>query len=75
MTSVRRPRSAVLVVLVLASLVLSGCGFKGLYSAPLPGGADLGDHPMTIVAHFDDVLDLVPQSAVKVNDIAEGKVT
>ena len=75
MSAVRRPRSAVVVILVLASLVLSGCGFKGLYSAPLPGGADLGDHPITIVAHFDDVLDLVPQSAVKVNDIAEGKVT
>jgi phospholipid/cholesterol/gamma-HCH transport system substrate-binding protein len=75
MSAVRRPRAAVLVLLAVASLVLSGCGFKGLYSAPLPGGADLGDHPMTIVAHFDDVLDLVPQSAVKVNDVAVGKVT
>ena len=75
MSVARRPRSTVLVVLALASLVLSGCGFKGLYTASLPGGADLGDHPITIVAHFDDVLDLVPQSSVKVNDIAEGKVT
>ena len=75
MNAVRRPRAAVLVLLAVASLVLSGCGFQGLYTTSLPGGADLGDHPMTIVAHFDDVLDLVPQSAVKVNDIAEGKVT
>ncbi len=57
------------------SLTLTGCGFKGLYSAPLPGGADLGNHPYTVTAYFADVLDLVPQSAVKVNDVAVGKVT
>ena len=57
------------------ALTLSGCGFKGLYSAPLPGGADLGSHPYTVTAYFADVLDLVPQSAVKVNDVAVGKVT
>lgn len=61
--------------LAVAALALSGCGFKGLYSAPLPGGADLGNHPFTITAYFDDALDLVPQSAVKVNDVAVGKVT
>ena len=75
MMKIRRPRWVVLAMLAVASVVLSGCGFQGLYSAPLPGGADLGSHPMTITAHFDNVLDLVPQSSVKVNDIAEGKVT
>ena len=62
-------------LLATAAVALSACGFKGLYSAPLPGGADLGDHPYTITGYFDDVLDLVPQSSVKVNDVAEGKVT
>jgi phospholipid/cholesterol/gamma-HCH transport system substrate-binding protein len=62
-------------VLLAGSLTLSGCGFKGLYSAPLPGGADLGDHPYSVTAYFANVLDLVPQSAVKVNDVAVGKVT
>ena len=62
-------------VLAVGALVLSSCGFKGLYTAPLPGGADLGAHPYTIIGYFADVLDLVPQSAVKVNDVAEGKVT
>jgi phospholipid/cholesterol/gamma-HCH transport system substrate-binding protein len=62
-------------ILAAGALVLSSCGFKGLYSAPLPGGADLGDNPYTITGYFADVLDLVPQSAVKVNDVAEGKVT
>jgi phospholipid/cholesterol/gamma-HCH transport system substrate-binding protein len=62
-------------VLAAAALTVSSCGFQGLYSAPLPGGADLGDHPFTVTGYFADVLDLVPQSAVKVNDVAEGKVT
>jgi phospholipid/cholesterol/gamma-HCH transport system substrate-binding protein len=64
------------VTLVAAgALTLAGCGFKGLYSTPLPGGADTGSHPFTVTAYFADVLDLVPQSAVKVNDVAVGKVT
>jgi phospholipid/cholesterol/gamma-HCH transport system substrate-binding protein len=62
-------------VLAVGALALSGCGFRGLYSASLPGGADLGSHPYTVTAYFADVLDLVPQSAVKVNDVAVGKVT
>lgn len=55
--------------------LLSGCGFHGLYSANLPGGANLGSHPYEVVVYFADVMDLVPQSAVKVNDVAVGKVT
>jgi phospholipid/cholesterol/gamma-HCH transport system substrate-binding protein len=62
-------------LVAIGALTLSGCGFKGLYSAPLPGGADTGDHPYTLTAYFANVLDLVPQSAVKVNDVARGKVT
>ncbi len=58
----------------VAAMVLSGCGFSP-YKLPLPGGADLGDKPYTVKVEFRDVLDLVPQSAVRVNDIAVGKVT
>jgi phospholipid/cholesterol/gamma-HCH transport system substrate-binding protein len=73
MSAARWIRMAALVA--AGALTLSGCGFNGLYSAPLPGGADLGSHPFTVTAYFQDVLDLVPQSAVKVNDVAVGKVT
>ncbi len=59
---------------LVAALTLTGCGFHGLYSAPLPGGADLGSHPYHVLIDFSDVLDLVPQSAVKVNDVTVGKV-
>ncbi|MEU0535036.1 MCE family protein [Amycolatopsis tolypomycina] len=58
-------------------LVLAACsdgGFNGLYGTPLPGGADVGDHPYHVTALFTDVLDLVPQSSVKVNDVAIGRV-
>ncbi|AXT83964.1 hypothetical protein C6I20_01335 [Aeromicrobium sp. A1-2] len=57
-----------------AAVLLSGCGFSP-YKLPLPGGADLGSDPYTVKVQFRDVLDLVPQSAVRVNDLAVGKVT
>jgi phospholipid/cholesterol/gamma-HCH transport system substrate-binding protein len=60
-------------IVAAGSLALTGCQFS-LYNANLPGGASLGSHPITITAHFADVLDLVPQSAVKVNDVSVGKV-
>ncbi|GAB2961796.1 MCE family protein [Amycolatopsis acidiphila] len=62
---------------VALGLALTGCGsggFSGLYDAPLPGGADLGDHPYRLKIRFADVLDLVPQAAVKVNDVPVGRV-
>ncbi|GGM60828.1 ABC transporter substrate-binding protein [Longimycelium tulufanense] len=58
-------------------LVLTACGaggFNGVYTVPLPGGADLGDHPYRVRVQFDNVLDLVPQAGVKVNDVPVGKV-
>jgi phospholipid/cholesterol/gamma-HCH transport system substrate-binding protein len=55
-------------------LLLSGCGFRGAYSLSLPGGADLGDHPYTVTVQFSDVLDLVPQSGVRVRDVPVGRV-
>jgi phospholipid/cholesterol/gamma-HCH transport system substrate-binding protein len=59
---------------VAALLTLTGCNFDGLYGVTLPGGADLGTHPYTVHAEFADVLDLVPQSSVKVNDVLVGRV-
>ncbi len=61
----------------VALIGLSGCGVlgDGFYDTPLPGGADLGKNPYSLSAEFDDVLDLVPQSSVKVDNVAVGKVT
>jgi phospholipid/cholesterol/gamma-HCH transport system substrate-binding protein len=62
------------VVAAAAAVALAGCGFKGAYSLPLPGGS--GNGPVYHVkAIFADVQDLVPMSAVRVNDVAVGDVT
>jgi phospholipid/cholesterol/gamma-HCH transport system substrate-binding protein len=70
--------AALLAVGVGLTLVVTGSGlpaFTGLDQVPLPGGADLGDHPYEITAEFADVLSLAPQASVKVNDVAVGRVT
>ncbi len=61
-------------VLGVTTLLVSSCGSAGIYSVPLPGGANVGDRPLHLDIRFDDVLDLVPQSAVKVDGIAVGRV-
>ncbi|MEV6908820.1 MCE family protein [Amycolatopsis sp. NPDC051071] len=62
-------------VLIL-TLGATGCGSGGVdvYDIPLPGGAALGEHPVHVTASFTNVLDLVPQSGVKVNDVPVGQV-
>ncbi|MER7606279.1 MCE family protein [Nocardioides sp. NPDC127503] len=76
MSRLSRPLVA---VLATAALTLSGCGLGavsgGVYEAPLPGGADVGEDPITLSAEFSDVLDLVPQSSVKVDNVAVGRVS
>ncbi|MGI5229225.1 MCE family protein [Actinoallomurus sp. CA-142502] len=71
----RAARPAAVVVVCLS---LAGCGsggFGGVYGLTLPGGADLGSHPYQVTAQFANVHDLVPQAAVKVNDVAVGRVS
>jgi phospholipid/cholesterol/gamma-HCH transport system substrate-binding protein len=73
--SFSRPRSRTAVLLgglLSSALVLSGCS---IYDAPLPGGPDTGKNPVKVTLMFRDVLDLVPQSTVKVDDVTVGKVT
>ncbi|WP_435971536.1 MCE family protein [Streptomyces sp. Qhu_M48] len=62
-------------VVILGAVPANPVRFDGIEDLPLPGGADLGPHPYTVTAELDDVLSLVPQSAVKVNDVAVGRVT
>ncbi|HEY3468104.1 MAG TPA: MCE family protein [Amycolatopsis sp.] len=67
----------VLATAAVGCLLLAGCSsgeFKGVYDLPLPGGADVGDHPYSVTVQFTDVLDLVPQAAVKVGDVPVGRV-
>ncbi|MFB4314050.1 MCE family protein [Actinomadura sp. 21ATH] len=67
----RRRAAAVLPVLLLAA----GCEFQGVGSLPLPGGPDTGPGAYTVRVEFANVLDLVPNSVVKVHDVTVGRVT
>ncbi|MEV6323296.1 MCE family protein [Nocardia sp. NPDC051787] len=58
----------------MSAALVTSCAADGIYSVPLPGGADVGEHPIHIDIQFDDVLDLVPQSAVKVDGVPVGRV-
>ncbi|GAA2676704.1 MULTISPECIES: MCE family protein [Actinosynnema] len=61
--------------LVAVLVLLAGCsGMPSAYDLPLPGGADVGERPYRVTVEFDDVLDLVPQAAVKVADVPVGRV-
>jgi phospholipid/cholesterol/gamma-HCH transport system substrate-binding protein len=78
--TMQRKRKLIGTVALAGALAIaaSGCGaggFNGIYSLPLPGGASLGGHPYTVTAEFSNVDDLVPQSAVRVNDVAVGRVS
>lgn len=74
MTAALVRRIGCLLTALLTAVTLSGCGFHGLYDASLPGGANVGSNPYHVLIDFSDVLDLVPQSSVKVNDVTVGKV-
>jgi phospholipid/cholesterol/gamma-HCH transport system substrate-binding protein len=65
-------RAATTAVVLMTCVALSGC--QGVLDLPLPGGAAQGGDVYRVTVEFRDVLDLVPQSAVKVNDITVGAV-
>jgi phospholipid/cholesterol/gamma-HCH transport system substrate-binding protein len=73
---IRRARRLAAVA-TAAVLLTSGCGVLsgGLRGVDLPGGAALGDDPYRLTIEFTDVVDLVPQSLVKVADVPVGTVT
>jgi phospholipid/cholesterol/gamma-HCH transport system substrate-binding protein len=70
-----RPVLAAVAATGLVVGAAAGCSFRGAESLPLPGGPDLGGHPYQIKIEFANVLDLVPHSVVKVNDVSVGEVT
>jgi phospholipid/cholesterol/gamma-HCH transport system substrate-binding protein len=73
MTTLRARLARIAALVAVGAVTLTGCDFS-VYSLPLPGGADLGDDPYEVTVQFNDVLDLVPQSAVKVDDVTVGRV-
>lgn len=62
-------------VLLLMAAGLSGCGWRGLNTLPLPGTAGGGPGSFTIQAEMPNVTNLQPNSRVRVNDVTIGNVT
>lgn len=72
MPRVRLRRVAAAVVAAGTAAALAGC--QGAYDLPLPGGAAAHGDVYRVTAEFADVLDLVPQSSVKVDQVTVGAV-
>jgi phospholipid/cholesterol/gamma-HCH transport system substrate-binding protein len=64
-----------LTLVVAGVLVLSSCKFDGAYDLPLPGDPVDPAHGFRVTAEFEDILDIVPKSPVKVDDVTVGEVT
>jgi len=62
-------------VVVLAAAGLSGCGWRGLNSVPLPGTEGGGPGAYTIQAQLPDVNNIEQNSRVRVADVTVGNVT
>jgi phospholipid/cholesterol/gamma-HCH transport system substrate-binding protein len=70
-SSGRRLRALAAVLLITA---LSGCGWRGLNSLPLPGTAGSGPGAYTITAQLPDITNIQPNSRVRVGDVTVGNV-
>lgn len=63
-----------LAAVVLGVLVLSGCEFTGINSVPLPFTQGRGADAYTVTVLMENVVNLVPNSEVKVGDVTVGAV-
>lgn len=70
----RRARASTFGAL-MAVIVAVSSACSGFQSLPLPGGVDVGDNPREYKIEFANILDLVPQSMVKMDGIPVGRVT
>jgi phospholipid/cholesterol/gamma-HCH transport system substrate-binding protein len=72
----RRGRATrILAAALTLTAAVSGCSFRGVSSLPLPGGINTGSDPYDVKMVFSNVLDLVPRSQCRVDDVPVGQVT
>lgn len=67
------PRTSAL--LLVAATALSGCGWRGPNSLPLPGTAGGGRGAFEVTAEMPDVTNLQTNSRVRVGDVTVGNIT
>jgi phospholipid/cholesterol/gamma-HCH transport system substrate-binding protein len=68
-------RGIVTVLAAVALTAVSGCGWRGLNSLPLPGTAGDGPGSFTIQVQLPDVTNLQQNSRVRVGDVTVGNVS
>ena len=69
----RRLRLALMVMLVV--FAAGGCGWRGVNSLPLPGTEGSGPGSFEIRAQMPDVMNIQPNSRVRVGDVTVGHVS
>ena len=76
MSAVLHRRPVGLFLLLVLTFVVSSCRFDGAYDLPLPGGKAVDpDDAITVTAEFTDALNVVPRTAVMVDDVPVGQVS
>ncbi|HEX2894507.1 MAG TPA: MCE family protein [Marmoricola sp.] len=76
MTRILRRQPVGLLLVAALAFVLSSCRFDGAYDLPLPGGkAVSSSDAITVTAEFTDALNVVPRTAVMVDDVPVGQVS
>jgi phospholipid/cholesterol/gamma-HCH transport system substrate-binding protein len=71
----RRRRAVASLVMIAVMAWISGCGWRGLNSLPLPGTQGNGPGSFVIQAQMPDVNNIQPNSRVRVADVTVGHVT
>jgi phospholipid/cholesterol/gamma-HCH transport system substrate-binding protein len=73
---VRGPRTLRLILaLTVVAVTAVGCGWRGLNSLPLPGTQGQGPGSYVVQAQLPSVVNIQPNSRVRVNDVNVGTVT
>jgi phospholipid/cholesterol/gamma-HCH transport system substrate-binding protein len=62
-------------LLALAAISVAGCGWHGLNSLPLPGTEGHGPGSYQVQAQLPNVVNIQPNSRVRVDDVTVGTVT
>lgn len=70
-----RARSALSAMAATLGIMMSGCGWQGLNSMPLPGTEGNGPGSYEIRAQLPDVSNIQPNSRVRVGDVTVGHVS
>jgi phospholipid/cholesterol/gamma-HCH transport system substrate-binding protein len=71
----RSRRAAASLMMILVTAGISGCGWRGLNSLPLPGTQGNGPGAFVIQAQMPDVNNIQPNSRVRVADVTVGHVS